>query len=35
MEQLEGILLCYDVRPSLRREVPFPGAYYSPAWYYK
>jgi hypothetical protein len=28
MGQLGGILLCYGVRPSLRREVSFPGAYY-------
>lgn len=28
MGHLRGILLCYGVRPSLRREVSFAGAYY-------
>lgn len=31
MEQLEGFFLSYRVRPSLRREVSFPGDYDSPA----
>lgn len=32
--RLEGFF-CYSVRPSLRREVSFPGAYYEPGRYYR
>lgn len=32
--RLEGFF-CYSVRPSLRREVSFSGAYYKPGKYYR